>query len=600
MSAITGVKGSDCYSSTNSTLNDLWIQLNRGLKAETITAAVHSIMTNGSTQDKIDLFVLAFQTRDIRGGKGERNLFYTLWSLLATKEPNAAMATIKHIPTYGYWEDLNVLAHKTAPQHLVNSAILYTIAKQISSDYASLSIPDYKLSLVGRHAPREHNHKPEDKALAKTLARLMFPGDKAANKKYRMQVVALSKALKVPEIAMSAKNWSSLDPTSMPGRCLKTKLKGLLNQPVYSKYGRRTVLSDNDRVTCAATFASHLSKAKNGEAKVKGADVVYPYELVAKVLKHLNSPETVSRHDDTMACSDDEDYNTYPQVPNPARLSPEELDAIEAQWRSIVDPIKALGTLGSWLPMCDFSGSMEGNPMNNAMALGLIIAECNTGVFKDTILTFDSVPTLYKFTTTGLVNRVHEIRHLAQGLSTDFQAAYNLILTTLIDNAVPASMWPKYLLCLTDMNFDSAAGFGQYSSHTNTRHSKAVKTGDHETHMMIIRRSFSLQAQNLFGSNAPAPPICVCWNLTGGATDFQAQNTDYGVIQVSGWSPSLIKHLATRGIDAFNSEQILRSILDDPRYDPVRVAVSSFLTPPQPLLPPSPPSELEFDRALCN
>lgn len=589
MSTIIGVKGSDCYSSTNSGLNDLWIKLNRGLNASTIDAAVKSIMTHGSTQDKIDLFVLAFQTRDIRGGKGERDLFYTLWTQLASVEPNAAMATIKHIPHYGYWEDLNKLAHNTTTQPAVNAAILYRIASQIKSDFASLSTAESKLSLVGRHAPREHNHKPEDKALAKTLARIMFPEDRDANRKYRNHVVALSKALKVPEIAMSAKNWSSLDPASMPGRCLKTKIKGLLNQPVYGKYGRRQVLTDDDRVTCAATFSAHLAKAKTGAAKVKGSDVVYPYELVAKVIKHLNSPSSLRKWvpgpgtSDMMVSSDEEDY-AY--KPDPAYLSPEELDAIEAQWRSIVDPIKALGTLGSWLPMCDFSGSMDGNPMNNAMALGLIIAECNTGVFKDTILTFDSSPTLHKFTTTGLVNRVDEVRHLAQGLNTDFQAAYNLILATLIDNAVPAESWPKYLLCLTDMNFDKASC---------SPHNKAAKTADHETHMQIIRRSFSLQTMNLFGSNAPPPPICVCWNLTGGATDFQATNTEAGIIQVSGWSPSLIKHLATRGIDVFNSEQILRSILDDPRYDPVRAAVASFLTL-QPALPP----DFEFDRSQCN
>jgi hypothetical protein len=550
--------------------------LNRGLSTTTIQESVAAIMSQGTPQDTVDLFVMAFQTRDIRGGKGERDLFRALWTSLATHEPNAAIATIPHIPEYGFWEDINQLAHMTKSHHIpVRSALLYAITSQIKNDYDALNTEKSpKLSLVGRHAPREHNTKPEDKALAKELARLMFPDDKTHNAKYRKHVVALAAALKVPEVAMAAGNWSSLDPVTMPGRCLKTKIKALLNKPVSGRHGRKTILTSTDRVLCATKFSDHLSNAAKGLAKVKGSDVVFPYELVKKVLAHMDSGPMIEQW------TYDSDHNGYMrQIPNPNYLSPEELDAIEAQWRSIVDPIKALGVLDSWLPMCDFSGSMSGNPMNNAMALGLIIANCNTGVFKDTILTFDSVPTLHKFKTCGFVSRIAEVRHLAQGTSTDFQAAYNLILKRLIDKAVPAAMWPKYLLCLTDMGFDTACGFGQYSTHTYTRHSQAVKTAQHETHMQIIRRSFAIQAQALFGQDAPQAPICVCWNLSGSAQDFQATYTEPGILQVSGWSPSLINVLATRGIDAFNSEQILRVILDDPRYDAIRSTITTILLP---------------------
>lgn len=580
----TGVKGSDCFSSTGSGLTDLWLKLNRGYDLAALDAAVTAIWDQGTAQDREDLFVMAFQTRDIRGGKGERALFYTFWHTLNKLKPNAATRTIKLIPEYGYWEDLNKLAQGTN-NGLTVATIIQHIVDQIRVDSAALTEPNPKLTLVGRHAPREHNNKPEDKALAKAIARRMFPDDKECNKKYRQKVSALANALKVAEVAMSAHNWSSLNPASMPGRCLKTKLKGLLNQPIKgSQYGRNHVLTDPDRIACAAKFTAHLDRSAKGEAKVKGANVVFPYELVEKALKHLDSaPFKQGRwvnYDDDNDSDHMDEHGYYENVPNPDHLSPTELNALDAQWLSIEDDTKALGALGSWLAMCDFSGSMGGKPLYNSMALGLLIAACNTGVFKDTILTFDSTPTLYKLKTTGLVSRVAEIRHLAQGLSTDFQAAYNLVLKTLIDASTPADQWPKYLLCLTDMGFDAACGFGGSNAYGGGSYRQAVKTADHETHMQIIRRAFEKQGQALFGeAAAPAAPICVCWNLSGSTQDFQALSSEPGVLQVSGWSPSLIKLLATRGIDAFNSETLLRSVLDDPRYDAVRNAVSILVAP---------------------
>ena len=614
--ATTGIKGSDCYTSTSSGLNDLYVRLNRGLPEADIQTYIDAVFRTGSARDKVDLFVLAFQTRDIRGGKGERDLFRHIWLNLAAREPEAASATVALVPEYGYWEDLNQLAHKTKGlgDSRLREAIIAKILKQLVEDETAVisssmnpevGVP--KLSLLSRHLPREGNAKAEDAALAKELAHRLYPSDKERNKKYRQRVAALAKVLAVPEVAMAAGNWSSLDPGKLPGRCLKTKLKGLLNQPVKSKHGRKVELTSPDRMACAAKFKAHLSRAAKGEAKVKGANTVFPHELVAKVLKHLQAPATTQKwvagpadprggsaaYEDEYDSYEDDDGDqygygggrhrgngTYVVVPHPDRLSPEELDGFEAQWRSIVDPIKALGVLGEWLAMCDFSGSMAGDPMFVSFALGLIIAECNTGVFKNCILTFDSTPTLYRFKTAGFVSRIQELvsAGVSQGLSTDFQAAYNLVLKTLIDSdALAAADAPKYLLVLTDMGFDKASSHGgvnAYTGRSGYRH--AVKTADHETHVQIARRAFVKQGEALFGDGKGwAAPTVVVWNLRDLA-DFQAKAQEDGVLQVSGWSPSLLKLLATRGVGAFNSEAILRIALDDPRYDPVRAAVGRF------------------------
>jgi len=577
-----GVKGSDCYTSTGSTLNDLYVRLNRGLTQAEIASAVDIILKQGGVQEKVDLFVLCFQTRDIRGGKGERDLFRHIWSALAVSEPEAAMATVGLIPEYGYWEDLNQLAHTLDTGGGVREAVVGHITKQLLTDKLLLEGGggQPKLSLVGRHAPRECNAKATDKALAKELAGLLFPGDKEKHKKYRLLVSSLSKALKVPEIAMAAGAWVTLEPSTMPGRCLKTHIKGLLNQPVnVGRHGRRVVLEDPDRVACATKFSEHLGRAAAGTATVKGANVVFPHELVRKALELLDKRKRCSwqggchgmdcdQQDPHALCTNCHEQKMAAGLER-AGLFQAEYDAIEAQWRSIVDPIKALGTLRRWWPMCDFSGSMSGDPMHVSMALGLIIAECNG---TDTILTFDSTPTIHKFKATKFLDRVLEVRHLAQGLSTDFQAAYNLLLKYLLENATPADQWPTHLLVLTDMGFDAACRFGSGGSSYN----RAVKTATHETHMQIIRRSFQKQAEAVFGDTAaPPPPLLVCWNLRTIGSNFQATEDQAGVLSVSGWNPSLIKLLATQGAEAFDSKSILRIVLDDPRYDLVRAAVSA-------------------------
>ena len=500
-----------------------------------------------------------------------------------------AQATLDLVPEYGYWEDVNRLAQIGVPA--LEDACIRLIATQFKADEVLLSghtegLPKPKLSLVARHMPREHNHKPADKALAKKLAMALCPGDSKALASYRKRLSAVTKALDVAETHFASKDWASLNPATMPGRCLKTHLKGLLNQPVAKKHGRKAPSTDPDRVECAAKFAAHLGRAAKGLATVKGANVVFPHELVAKVMEHLAAPPTLRKwvaaigssyvpSDGYDSYEEGYEYSggvsgSYVETPNPACLSPEEIDAMEAQWRSIVDPIKASGVLGKWVPMCDFSGSMGGDPMHVSMALGLIIAECNTGVFKDMILTFDSTPTLHRFRSTGLFARVQEVWQLAQGTSTNFQAAYNLLLKTLLDAGVQQGEEPTELVVLTDMGFDAACGVGNGYGY-------ATKTKDHETHFQIARRAFVKQSEALLGDGKGyAAPRIVCWNLRAEYKDFQAQADTEGVLQVSGWSPSMLRVLTTSGLDAFTPAAILRAVLSDPRYDAVRERVTPF------------------------
>lgn len=565
---VAGVKGSDVYASTGNKVLDLYIMLNRGLAESEIRAAVDSIVATGDKTQLEDAFVLLFQTRDIRGGKGERKLFELLWAALANHRYDVLSFLFDLVPEYGCWQDLLPLATGPAKakiydlmlkqlqldeQALASYAAATAAATEKDAQFPALggsptpAPPKPKLSLLAKWLPREHSNRQEDRVHASALAKQANPTSHTPQAAYRKRVAAVNKALETLEITLCGGQWATIDPSKVPGRALKQYRGAFLNKvPRGRAHGRKEPSTDPDRIACAERFAAHNAKAKKGEAKVNGADTVFPHELVRTAIS--------------------------------GRLDDMERDATEAQWRAIWDKVRAAGSLGRTLAMSDFSGSMgspDSIPLHVSMALGLGIAECNTGVFKDHLLTFDSTPTLHKFTAQGFCDRLAEVEGLAQGLSTDFQAAYNLILEHLKTHAVPPGQEPTDLIVLTDMGFDAASRADPYGHYIH-----AVKTKDQETHAQIARRAFKLAGEALWGEGKgwQAPRI-VIWNLRAAYKDFQATALEEGVVQVSGWSPALLRVLMTRGADAMTPAAMLHAVLDDPRYTPVRSRVHALLNP---------------------
>lgn len=538
-----GVKGSDVYKTTGNKLVDLASILNRGLPNETIKAALTEIFTTGDLQDKVDAFVLAFQTRDIRGGKGERDLFTSMLTVLQTLNKEAVKAVIPLIPMYGCWGDLFNFGVRDKMGHLtLPNAVKKTIVTQLFADEATP--PGEPISLLAKWLPREHSNIEWHRQIAKDLSNLLHPNDPKAQEKYRKRVSALNKRINPVEISMCAKAFASIEPEKVPGRALKLYNKAFLNKSV----NRRPVSTDLDRITCAQNFRDHFALAAQGKAKVNGSHTVYPHEMIRHVLE--------------------------------AKDADDNLDLIRAMWQSLVQQTKTAGALSRTLAMCDFSGSMAGIPMEVSMALGILIAECNTGVFANQMLTFDTTPTLHTLigdSSAYLYHRVAEVRNLSQGLSTDFQAAYNLVLKTLKERQVQPGDEPKDIIVLTDMGWDQAKGFGNNDAY-NVVYSEAVKTKPEETHIQIARRAFQLEGDKLFGTgNGWKPPRIIIWNLRPTIQEFHCQALEEGVIQVAGWSPSLLTLLTTKGADAMTPTAMLRAQLDDDRYTPVHNAVLPYL-----------------------
>ena len=534
-----GVKGSDVYESTGDPRVDLSVMLVRGLTAEKVAAGMEAVLAMPTMAALEDLCVLLFQTRNIRGGKGERALAYDMLVSLDKKQHALSLALLPLFSHYGCWRDLFKLAESVA----FTDAVMDIVVKQFAVDNAALATEGGKVSLLAKWAPREKSH---GAPLAKRLAKRLFADSLVVSEKlkaYRKMVSALNKHIDTVEIKMCDRHFADIEPGHVPGRALQKYRRAFLNEASTWQDGKRIQRpggdersTEYDRVEAARHFSEHFAAGAKGDVILKGADTVYPHEVVEAVYQS---------HD----------------------ISESERNLRLGQWLAFVAKAKEGGALKNCLAMCDFSGSMDGLPKMVSLALGLLIAEVS-GTNK--ILTFDSEPKWHTFEPDhNLYQKVASIGDIGQGLSTDFQKAMDLVLQDIKERRVKPEDVVKDLIVFTDMGWDEACSSSEQSPFTGNDYRNNVKTKEWQTHIQMIRENFRRAGEDLHGVPF-VPPRIVIWNLRAEYSDFHARADEEGVVMLSGWSPALFKVLQEKGVEVLTPYAALRLQLDDPMYQPVR------------------------------
>lgn len=535
-----GVKGSDIF--THDEVNDTRVVLSallvRGADDSMIQEKMKQILHENHIDDA---FVLAFMNRNIRGGKGERELFYTMYSLLLTHQRPLAVHLLDLVVHFGYWNDLFVLAERNTN---IKDDVLNLVSQKILEDEANM-IAKKPVSLLAKWIPREG--KPLSKELANMLSKKPLIQARLAD--YRKRVSALNKYLNTTEIDMCANKWPDIKPEKVPARCMKLHTKAFLNEKLKSHELRHP--DDIDRNECRTHFQEYFKQTASGEKVAKGADTIYPHEIVNKVSSLLHE------------CSGDE------------------RNSLIGFWNAFVVKAKEGGGLGRSIPMCDFSGSMAGLPIQVSRALGLLISEVTIDAFKHKMLTFDSTPMMVDLPKSGdifhKVEYLNRVSKFGQGLSTDFQKAMDLVLENLVKHRVPVGQEPENLIVLTDMAWDQAYGSNELSLYTNNSYRRNVKTSPWQTHIQMIRENFKRAGEDMFGEgNGYKVPRIVIWNLSATCHDMHAQANTEGVVMLSGWSPAMFKVLMAKGVEIQTPYTALRYQLDDSMYDIVRERIASF------------------------
>lgn len=572
---VLGENGAPEHKDTGSALLNLFVKLERGCDKESLKVLFIEALDEATTASQVaDLCVLVMQTRNCRGGKGERELFYRLMVLVAILPgTETANALVPLIPHYGYFKDLKALYMFEYLPTEVKEKCLTLYGETLRDDLFEVALAEKEertpnISLAAKYAPRENSTLDKKAGIAKKLALLLFVlingtiGEANGNtdapshrflKFYRKALAKLNKVLRTTEVLMSDGRWSEIKFGSVPSLCLQRHRKAFLNEAVKKEMmphmeatGNRKP-DDADRVDARKNLRNAMAANE-----VKGKQL-YPHEIVKKLM---------------YGCS----------------LSNSEEQLMAAQWKEIRQGVKEEFAkaaeechtslkidLGKLVALVDVSGSMHGLPMEVAIALGILVSELADPEFADRILTFESNPTWVDLSKCDddINKKVDVVRSAPWGFSTDFVKAYERILhvvetAKLAEDAIPD------LIVFSDMQFDCA---------TATTSEK-----EWETHHERLERRFAEVGMKICGRPYRTPRL-IYWNLRGDTVGFPVQKDAPNTQMISGFSPALLK-LVLRGaaeLDAAKAptpEKTLRMALDDKAYDPVRQALSEVKTGP--------------------
>jgi Mg-chelatase subunit ChlD len=480
------------------------------------------------------MFRLIGQTRDIVEGKGEYSLSYMLLGVWYSHYPELAKFAFKlfllPLPLeggestdshpYGSWKDVKYLykTNKSSPLAQYGCQLLLN---QLKHD----SLSDNP-SLAAKWVPREKSQFAE---LFTELAIDYFPDyicsaktDESRKKaiikskmEFRKLISSLNKKLDTVQIKQCDNHWSEIDPTKQTSITMHKQKKAFLN---LKKNGEQRSTSD-DRIACAEKFKEFAQKAVKGEVEVKGKRI------------GLND-FTKEALDLIMRRQDKSD----------------EAAILNAQW---LDNSKQTGALGKMIAMVDVSGSMSGDPMNAAIALGIRVAE--KSMLGKRVLTFSASPSWVNLTGQDtFVEMVDTVRRADWGMNTNFAAALNMILDAIIQNKLtPEDVEDMVLAIFSDMQMDQADP-------------KSTSL------MASIDNMYADAGQRLWGKPFKAPHI-LFWNLRS-TSGFPTLSSQKNASMMSGFSPALLNLFCEEGLSALQSctpWSLFVKGLSNERYSPL-------------------------------
>lgn len=301
----------------------------------------------------------------------------------------------------------------------------------------------------------------------------------------------VAKATKVVESQMCRNDWAEINYSHVPS---------VANTKYMKAFHRR----DGER------YRQFIQKAVKGEVKINSS-ALYPSDIVKMCWPG----------------------STYSHVyANPTA---------DALWKQLPDWLQQSGQ--QILPVCDVSGSMNGEPMFVSVSLGLYASERLRGPFKDVICTFSSRPEFLRITGNTLSDRVAQLSQASWNMTTDLEAVFGMILGRAQKHHLAAADMPTTILIISDMQFNQA-----------TREPSASV-------MDMMRKAYA--------ESGYVMPKVVFWNVRA-SKGQPVKQTDTGVALVSGYSPSILKSILEMTPEATPMDLMIETLMG-PRYAQVIV-----------------------------
>ena len=456
------------------------------------------------------MFRLVGQTRDIIDGKGEYALAYMLLAVWNKHYPSLARFAFECFVVgpdhpYGSWKDvkgmIKYMEQKRTGEELIDYAIKL-LNSQLKED-ATAEQP----SLAAKWTPRE---KSSHSKLFGRLALDYYPeyinsalspemvkrAETKAKMDYRKLISSLNKKLDTVQIKQCANTWSKIEPCKQTSITMHKQKRAFLNK---TKKGEQRSLLD-DRILCGKNFEEFASKAEKGEVEIKGKRIGLN-DFTQEALKLITNHQEQSS----------------------------EAQILNAQW---VNNSQQTGKLGKMIAMVDVSGSMLGDPLHAAVALGLRIAE--KSLLGKRVLTFSATPTWVNLDgCDNFLSMVNLVHRADWGMNTNFYKALDMILDAIVQNNLkPEDVEDMVLTILSDMQIDNAdSSYGSM--------------------MSVIEKKYAEAGMRLYKKPFKAPHI-LFWNLRS-TSGFPALSLQKNASMMSGFSAALLNLFCEEGLEALQS-----------------------------------------------
>ena len=374
----------------------------RGISDDTL----YKYLEISAKEDIVHTYILAFQARDCRGGKGERDIGRKMLKWLFLNTDSRYFEKVFHlIPEYGRWDDLllffpNFLDNFiTEDEKSIQTKIIKHICNKLFED-KKLMNDGKPVSLVAKWCPTEGDSDDKKYKLVKTICSNM----NITPKEYRTQYITpLRSYLRVVESLMCRNKWDDINFNNVPS-CAMLKLKNAFQKHVPEEFQR---------------WKEGLSK---GTSKVN-AKQLFPHEIIKEIRQKNGQVDEICQE----------------------------------QWNVLEKEVEKLGSLENTLVVVDNSGSMMSPnflPIDTAYALGLLVSNTVKGEFHGNVITFNDNPTFFQIKDGDLSSRFAQMSNIPVGYSTDIQKTFDVILERCKKSNVPEEKMPKKIIIISDMQFN--------------------------------------------------------------------------------------------------------------------------------------------------
>ncbi|CAN1184516.1 Uncharacterized protein L728 [Linum perenne] len=397
---------------------------------------------------------------------------------------------------------------------LLFDSVADLFADLLKSDSEALKSKDYsKLTLAAKWCPSIDSSYDKSLLICEAIARRMFPkesekqyeGMEEAHYAYRVRdrlrkeiLVPLHKALQLPEVFMSAREWNTLPYGRVPSVAMQN-------------YKAHFVKHDKER------FEEYLENVKTGKAKI-AAGALLPHQIIAQLDDGDEGGSTVA----------------------------------ELQWARVVEDMSKKGKMSNCIAVCDVSGSMHGIPMEVCVALGLLVSELSEEPWKGKVITFSENPEMHLVEGSSLKEKTEFIRRMDWGGSTNFYKVFDKILDTAVANNLTEDELIKRVFVFSDMEFREASTVSNYNAYNYNAYNSEEEEEEEEeeeqeqeqeeveepretkweTDYQAIQRKFGEKGYKKV-------PEVVFWNLRDSLAT-PVTGTQNGVAMVSGFSKNLL------------------------------------------------------------